>query len=484
MQTKMLVLLRSLIILTQIFFSLSLPLGKIMTVMKQSEMAFSPISNDDFVKWQKVVADILAEAKTQGATAAEVSAGYSSGFNATVRMGDVETVTYNNDKNVGVTIYLGQQQGSATTSDISPAAIKSTVAAACSIARLTGSDSFAGLADKDLLAENYPELDLYHPWPISVEEGIDLALKCENYARSLDKRITNSEGATCSTHQGLHVYGNSDGFLGSYSSSRHSLSCSLIAQAGNQMKSDYSFTVARAVEDLLSDKWVAEQVVQRAVGQLGAQRLSTREAPVIFAADLAGGLIGHFIAAIRGSSLYRKSSFLLDHLGKKVFPEYIHIYQQPHLLKGLGSAPFDAEGVRTQQLDYIHQGILQNYVLSSYSARKLGMKTTGNAGGVFNLFVDATAGDLADLLKKMDKGLLVTHLMGQGVNIVTGDYSRGATGFWVENGQIQFPVEEITIAGNLREMFLHLLAVGNDVERRGNIQTGSLLIEKMIIAGE
>lgn len=455
-----------------------------MSTIKQSEMAFSPIGKEEFTKWQNVVADVLAQAKAQGATSAEVSAGFSSGFSATVRMGDVETITYNSDKNVGVTIYIGQQQGSATTSDISPAAIKSTVAAACSIARLTGSDPYAGLADKALLAEQIPELDLYHPWSISVEQGIDLALKCENYARGLDKRITNSEGATCATHQGLSVYGNSLGFLGSYASSRHSLSCALIAQSGSQMKSDYSFTTARAAEDLLSEKWVAEQVVARATGQLDAQRLTTREAPVIFAADLASGLIGQFIAAIRGSSLYRKSSFLLDHLGKQVFPDNIHIHQQPHIIKGLGSAPFDGEGVRTQSLDYINKGILENYVLSSYSARKLGMQSTGNAGGVFNLFIDSTAGDLTELLKKMDKGLLVTHLMGHGVNIVTGDYSRGATGFWVEGGKIQFPVEEITIAGNLRDMFRHLIAVGSDVDRRGNIQSGSLLIEKMIIAGE
>lgn len=455
-----------------------------MTTMKQSHMAFSPIDDKDFTKWQNVVADVLAQAKAQGATAAEVHAGFSSGFSATVRLGDVETITYNNDKNVGVTVYLGQQQGSATTSDISPAALQSTVAAACAIARLTGADPYAGLAEKSLLAENYPQLDLYHPWAISVEDGVALALKCENYARSLDKRITNSEGATCATHQGLHVYGNSIGFMGAYASSRHSLSCALIGQSGNQMKSDHSFTIARAAEDLFSDKWVAEQVVKRTVDQLGGQRLATREAPVIFAADIAGGLIGSFIGAIRGSSLYRKSSFLLDYLGKQVFPDFIHIHEQPHLLKGLGSVPFDGEGVRTQPHDFIKNGILQNYVLSSYSARKLGMQTTGNAGGVFNLFIDPTAGDLSDLLKKMDTGLLVTHLMGQGVNIVTGDYSRGATGFWVEGGEIKFPVEEITIAGNLRDMFLHLVAVGSDVDRRGNIQSGSLLIDRMIIAGE
>ncbi len=447
-------------------------------------MAFSQIDKDDFTKWQNVVNDILVLAKAQGATAAEVHAGYSTGFNAAVRLGDVETITYNNDKSIGVTVYLDQQQGSATTSDISPAALQSTVAAACAIAQLTGADPYAGLAEEALLAKKYPELDLYHPWDISVEDGIALALKCENYARSLDKRITNSEGATCATHQGLHVYGNSLGFIGSYASSRHSLSCALIGQSGNKMKSDYSFTVARSAADLFPDKWVAEQVVERTVGQLDAQRLSTREAPVIFAADIASGLIGHFIGAIRGSSLYRKSTFLLDHLGKKVFPEFIHIHEQPHLLKGLGSAPFDGEGVNTQPHDFIKDGILQNYVLSSYSARKLNMQTTGNAGGIFNLSIDPTAGDLSDLLKKMGTGLLVTHLMGQGVNIVTGDYSRGATGFWVENGEIKFPVEEITIAGNLRDMFMHIIAVGNDVDRRGNIQSGSILIERMIIAGE
>lgn len=452
--------------------------------MSSTELTVSKISQNDIKKWQDIVKEVLQLAKNCGATAAEVGAGFTTGFSTTVRLGETETVTYNNDKNVGITVYFGHRQGGATTSDVSHAALKSSVEAACAIAKLTGEDPYSGLADKSLLAKNYPDLDLYHPWHISVEDGIQLALACENHARSLDKRVTNSDGATCSSHQGLHVYGNSNDFIGTYPTSRHNLSLALIAEAKGQMKSDYSYTTARDAADLASEKWVAEQAVDRVVKQLGAQKLSTRQAPVIFAADIASGLIGNFIGAISGRSLYRKASFLLDHLDKQVFQPYINIFEQPHLLKGFGSAPYDTEGVATQNHDFIKDGILKNYVLDSYSARKLNMQTTGNAGGVFNLFINSTAGDLADLLKKMDTGLLVTHTMGQGINIVTGDYSRGATGFWVERGEIQYPVEEITIAGNLRDMFMHLVAVGSDVDRRKSIYTGSLLIENMTIAGE
>lgn len=439
-------------------------------------------NNPDYLK--NIVADILQEAAKQGATAAEVDVGMNKGYSVTARMRDVESVEYNQDKIVDITVYFGQRTGSASLSDIRPLAIRSAVQAACNIARFADKDDCAGLAEKELLAFDYPDLDLCSPWNLTVEQAIEMALKCESIALAKDKRIKNSEGASISTTEGCHAYGNSQGFIGLYAATRHDISCSLIAQKGDDMQRDYNYTVSCDPQLLESIETVANIAADRAVRRLGAKRLSTRRVPVIFAAEEARGLLGHFVSAISGGSLYRKSSFLLDHLGKAVFPKHVQIDERPHLLKSLGSSPFDENGVKTRPNVFIKDGILENYSLGVYSARKLGMQTTGNAGGVHNLFINTGKKNLAELLKTMGTGLYITDLMGQGINLVTGDYSRGATGFWVENGEIQYPVEEITIAGNLRDMYAQLVEVGNDVDKRGNIQTGSILLENMTIAGD
>ena len=430
-----------------------------------------------------LVADILAEAKQQGASAAEAGLSVERGLSVTVRLGEVETIEHHRSQGLGVTVYFGQSKGTASSSDLSLKAVRETVASACLIAKHAAEDEFAGLPDADLLATEFPDLDLYHPWELVADEAIQIAKISEDTARGYHSDISNSEGANLNTYQVLRVAGNSLGFLHGYPSSRHSLSCSVIAGVGDNMQRDDWWTVARDAVDLESAEAVGRKAAERTVRRLGARSLSTRHCPVIFAAEVAGGLVGHFIGAIRGANLYRKSSFLLDHLGKPVFPAFMHIHEQPHLPRALGSAPYDGEGVATHPHDLVKDGILESYVLSTYSARKLGMKTTGNAGGVHNLIVEPGDLDLADLLKKMGTGLLVTELMGQGVNIVTGDYSRGASGFWVENGEIQFPVEEITIAGNLKDIFMKILAVGNDVDLRGNTRTGSFLISEMTVAG-
>ena len=433
---------------------------------------------------EALVEQVLVEAKRLGASAAEAGVSLEAGLSVTVRLGEVETLEYHRDRGVGLTVYFGQRKGSASSSDFAPHALRETVRAACDIARYTSEDECAGLADAALMAKDIPDLDLCHPWAIDATRGIAIAQRCEAAARGADERITNSEGATLSSHQGLRVYGNSHGFVGGYPSSRHSLSCSVIAGRDDQMQRDYWYSVARRHEAMDDAELIGRVAAERTVRRLNGRKLSTRQVPVIFVAEIATGLFRSFTSAIRGSSLYRKSSFLLDQLGKPVFPDFMHIHEQPHLRGALGSSPFDSEGVATRERDLITDGILQGYVLDSYSARKLGMQTTGNAGGVHNLTVDSGARDFDGLLREMDTGLLVTELMGQGVNMVTGDYSRGAAGFWVENGQIQYPVEEITIAGNLKEMFKSIVAVGTDVERRGNIRTGSVLIERMTIAGE
>ena len=432
---------------------------------------------------RQLVVDILDEAKRQGASAAEAGVNSESGLSVTVRLGEVETVEHNRDKGLGVTVYFGQRKGSASTSDFSREAIRETVAAACAVARYTAEDPCAGLADAALMARDIPDLDLHHPWDLSAEQAIDLAQSCEAAGRGLDKRITNSEGATVSSHAGYRVYGNSHGFLGAYPSSRHSVSCALIADDGHGMQRDYWYTVARDSAELEAARSVGRRAGERVVKRLGGRRLPTQQAPVLFLAEVAGGLFGNLIRAIRGESIYREASFLLHRVGEQVFPEFIHIHEQPHLRKALGSAPFDGEGVATRARDWISGGVLQGYVLDSYSARKLKLQNTGNAGGVHNLTIDPGPLDFAGLLKEMGKGLLVTEMMGMGVNIVTGDYSRGAAGFWVEDGAVQYPVEEITIAGNLRDMFKAIVAVGNDVDLRGNTRTGSVLIERMTIAG-
>jgi PmbA protein len=431
-----------------------------------------------------IIEDALKAARAQGASAAEAAVSADSGLSVTVRMGEVETVEHQRDKGLSVTVYFDRRQGSASSTDFSAKAIQDTVRAACNIARYTAEDECAGLADAERMAREVPDLALHYPWPLSAEQAIALAREAEDAGRAHDKRITNSEGASVASHDGVYAYGNTHGFLGSYASSRHSVSCTLIGQEGDSLQRDYWYSVARDQHDLEPPAAIGRRAAERAVRRLHARRLSTRTAPVLFEAQAATGLLGHLVSALRGASLYRKASFLLDHLGKQIFPSFVHLHEQPHLKKALGSAPFDNEGVATRARDLVTGGVLQGYVLDSYSARKLGMQTTGNAGGVHNLSLDPGPDDLPGLLRLMDTGLLVTELLGFGVNIVTGDYSRGAAGFWVERGEIQYPVEEITIAGNLRDMFLRLERAGKDIETRGNIRTGSLLIAGMIIAGD
>jgi PmbA protein len=433
---------------------------------------------------RQMSADVLQLAQSAGATAAEAEISMGIGQNVSVRLDEVETIEYNRDKGMSVTVYFGQRRGHANTSDLSPQALKDTVQAACSIARYTAHDDFCGLADPDLMAREIPDLDLYHPWDMSVDEAIVLAKRCEAAAMTVDNRINNSEGASVSTYGGLFSYANSNGFNNGYFTSRHSLSCSVIAEQGDNMQRDYWYTSARAAQDLESAELVGRKAGERTVRRLGAQRLKTAQVPVLFEASIASGLLSHFVSAVSGGNLYRKSSFLLDSLGKQVFAPHITISERPHLLRGLASAPFDNEGVATQSRDLVVDGVLQGYMLASYSARKLGMATTGNAGGNHNLILQSGNLDFEALLKTMGTGLLVTELLGHGINLVTGDYSRGAAGFWVENGQIQYPVEEITIAGNLKHMFQGIVAVGNDVLVQGSKQTGSILIERMTIAGE
>ena len=433
---------------------------------------------------QEMSADVLRRAKDAGASAAEAEISLGFGQNVSVRMGETETIEYNRDKGVSVTVYFGQQKGHASTSDLSPQAIQDTVSAACNIARYTAKDEFCGLADAALMAKEIPELDLYHPWDLNVDQAIELAKTCEASARSVDERINNSEGASVSTYEGMFAYANTHGFNGGYATSRHGLSCSVIAEGRDNMQRDYWYTTARCSKDLESAVAVGKLAGERTVRRLGSQRIKTAQVPVLFEAPLASGLISHLVSAISGGNLYRKSSFLLDSLGKQVMSPLITIEEQPHLLKGLASSPFDNEGVATQARTLVKDGVLNGYILSSYSARKLGMQSTGNAGGNHNLIVSHGDLDLNGLLKTMGTGLLVTELLGHGINMVTGDYSRGAAGFWVENGVIAHPVEEITIAGNLQTMFKQIVAIGNDVLVQGSKQVGSILIENMTVAGE
>ena len=443
------------------------------------------MQNQDQINHLKnTVQALLDEALKQGASAAEAGLNQENGLSVTARLGDVETIEHHCDQGLGITVFFGQRKGSASTTDLSPEAIKETVSAACSIARYTSEDAYAGLPEKALLQTEFPDLDLFHPWAISADQAIAIAIECEDAARSYHADINNSEGATVNTHQGIRVLGNTLGFLHGYTTTRHSLSCSVLAQRGDSMQRDYWYTVARDASQLEAAVAVGKKAGERTIRRLQGQSLSTRQCPVMYSAEVASGLFGSFVGAISGSSLYRKSTFLLDSLDTQVFPEFIHIYEQPYLIGGLGSGAFDSEGVATQSRDLVESGIVRGYVLGSYSARKLGMQSTGNSGGVHNLTITPNGGDFQAMLKLLDTGLLVTELMGQGVNRVTGDYSRGAAGYWVENGEIQYPVEEITVAGNLKDMFKQIIAVGNDVDYRGNIRTGSVLIEKMAIAGE
>ncbi|MFQ5934808.1 MAG: metalloprotease PmbA [Acidiferrobacterales bacterium] len=430
-----------------------------------------------------VVGQILEQARLEGASTAEAAVSVGQGLSVTVRLGEVETVEHNRDKQLALTVFFGQKSGSASTSDFSDAAIRDTVRAACSIAKYTAEDECAGLADPDRLAKTILDLDLYHPWTPGTSGAIEIARQCEDAARRVDPRIKNSEGATLSTNEGLQVYGNTHGFVGAIPTTRHGLSCSVIAEDDEGMQRDYWYSTTRDCADLETPEAVGGKAGRRAIRRLGARKLDTRQTPVIYEAPIASSLLSHFVGAVRGASLYRSASFLIDHIGRKVFADHVRIHEQPHLKKALGSASFDSEGVGTAARDIVTDGVLQGYVLDSYSARKLGLQTTGNAGGVHNLTITPGEHDLEGLLHYMDTGLLITELIGFGVNIVTGDYSRGAAGFWIEGGKIQFPVEEITVAGNLKQMFTDLAAVGNDVDTRGNIRNGSLLISNVTVAG-
>jgi len=433
---------------------------------------------------QDLVALAIEEARRLGGTASEVGISVDTGLSVTARLGEVETLEYQRDRGMGITVYRGQRKGSASTGDLSAQAIRDTVAKAYSIAGFTAEDECAGLPDPADLARDIPDLDLSHPWGIQPDEARDLAVACEAAALSADKRIGNSEGATLSSHQGLRVFGNSLGFLGGFPSTMHSLSCVVLAQENDEMQRDYWYSSVRDWRDLEDGESIGKQAAARALRRLNARKPATTTAPVLFVPELSRGFIGHFLGAIRGGSQYRRSSFLLDAAGQQIFPSWVQICERPHIPKALASSPFDSEGVATRDRDLIKDGVLMSYVLSTYSARKLGLKTTGNAGGVHNLIVAPGSDDFQALLRRMGRGLMVTELMGQGINGVTGDYSRGAAGFWVENGEIAYPVSEITIAGNLKEMYRDIVAVGNDVDTRGGIRTGSVLLEKMTIAGE
>lgn len=422
-------------------------------------------------------------AQKAGATA-EVAVTKVNGLSVSTRLQEIENVEFNNDGALGISVYLGQQKGNASTSDLSPEAIKNAVEAALAIARYTSPDDCAGLAPKELMAFEAPDLDLYHPTEVDVDRAAELALQAETAALEFDERIVNSNGAAFNSHSGIRVYGNSYGMLQSYLSSRYSLSCAILAGEGEQLESDYEYSISRHFNQLELPEWVGKNAAEKAIKRLNPQKLATQQSPVIFLNDVATGLIGHLAAAISGGSLYRKNSFLLDQLGQQVLPDWFEINERPHLLGRLASTPFDSEGVRTNELDIIQQGILQTYLLTSYSAKKLGMRTTGHAGGIHNWLVKPNSkGNLTALLRQMGTGLLVTDLMGQSINMVTGDYSRGASGFWVENGEIQYPVSEITIAGDLKSMLRNIVAVGDDIEHRSNIQTGSILLESMKISG-
>jgi PmbA protein len=435
---------------------------------------------------QDVVSLALEEAKKRGATQAEVDASMNRGLSVTVRLGEVDTVEYQRDRGVGVTVYHGKRKGSASTADLSAQAVRDTVEKAATIARYTTEDPFAGLADPEHLAREIPDLDLDHPWELTPDTAVEIARACEAAGLAVDSRITNSEGATVGSQRDARVYGNSHGFLAGFSTTGHTISCVLLAQEGEDMQRDYWFATARDASELVAAEAIGRKAGERALARLGAHKLTTRKSPVLFAPEMARGLFGHFIAAIRGGAQYRKSSFLLGAAGQPVFPEFLQMQEQPHIRKGLASSPFDDEGVATHDRDLVRAGILQGYVLGSYSARKLGLITTGNAGGIHNLIVSTPgkALDFDSLLKRMNTGFLVTELMGQGVNAVTGDYSRGASGYWIENGKLSYPVHEVTIAGNLKQMYRDIEALGTDVDARGAIRTGSVLVGEMTIAGD
>ena len=447
-----------------------------------TEASLTPVA--DGADLLALVEIALEEARSLGASQAEASVSVDVGLSVSVRLGEVDTVEYQRDRGMGVPVYFGTRKGSASTADLSAAALRETVGKACSIARFTSEDPCAGLADPQELATEVPDLDLSHPWDLTPERACELALECEAAALAVDPRITNSEGAGVSSHQGLRAYGNTHGFLRAYPGTVHSVSCAVLGTEGDAMERDYWYSTARDWRELEEVSSVGRVSGERAANRLGARKLGTTRAPVLFSPEVARGLIGHFIGAIRGGSQYRRASFLLDAAGQQVFPDWFSLSERPHLPRALASAPFDHEGVATRDRELVAGGVLLGYVLGSYSARKLGLRTTGNAGGNYNLIVPGRGGDFEAMLRRMDCGLLVTELMGQGVNGVTGDYSRGATGFWVEGGRIAYPVHEVTVAGNLRDIYRDIVEVGTDVDLRGGVRTGSILVGEMTIAGD
>jgi PmbA protein len=432
----------------------------------------------------RIIDSVLTQSKDMGASAAEADIGAGAGLSANVRKSEIDKLEYERDKGLSITVYIDGQKGSASTSDFSEKALKESVKAAFNIAKYASRDECAGLIEPELMAKEVPDLDLYHPWSISPEAAINLAIECERAAFDYDKRISNSDGSVVGTYSGINLYGNTNGFIDGWNWSSHTIDCTVIAEDKNGMQRDGWYSKTRDFNDLQSINEISQEAARRTVSRLGSRKLSTRQVPVIFEAPVASGLFSAFITAISGGSLYRRASFLLDKKGEQVFAEHINIREQPYMKKALGSAPFDNDGVATKQRDIIKDGILQDYVLSGYSARKLGLQTTGNAGGVHNLVIEPGQNNLEEMIKELDTGLLITDMIGFGVNQVTGDYSRGASGFWVENGELAYPVEEITVAGNLIDIYKNIVSIGNDIDPRGNVLTGSVMIDAMTVAGE
>jgi PmbA protein len=440
---------------------------------------------------QKAVAESLTDvaaqaveiARRHGADQAEVGVSYEEGLSVTARMGELESVERQRDRGLAITVYRERRKGSASTTDFSATSVEDTVRKALSIGSFTAADEYAGLADADLMARNPADLDLHFPWGVDVDEATELALRSENAARAFDSRIANSEGSTVSSGAGHRVYANSHGFVGAYPTSTHSTSVSVVAKDGESLERDYWYTVSRHPDDLESPESVGEEAARRAVQRLNARTLSTRRVPVLYPAELAKGLFGHLIAAVRGTAQYRRASFLLGAAGQQVLPSFVAIDEDPTIPRALASAPFDAEGVATRPRRLVDDGVLQGYVLSSYSARRLGLATTGNAGGIHNLLVKPTAGTLADLIADCDEAFVVGELLGSGVNTVTGDYSRGAAGFWVERGEIVHAVHEVTIAGNLKDLFREIQAIGSDIDTRGAVRCGAVRVDGLTLAG-
>ena len=449
-----------------------------------SETAFSvDRSQAELDRLAQVAEDVIRRARAAGASQAEVAASVENGLSVNVRLGEVETVEHTRDRGFGLTVYFGGRKGSASTADLHADSIQATLDQACAIARFTEQDPAAGLAERARMATEFPDLDLWHPWEIDTPQAIALGQAIEAAGRA-HAGISNSDGASVQAGHSLSVYANSHGFVGRERGTRHSLSVSLIAEDAQGMQRDYWYDSVRAPGDFISAQALGDQAAQRTLARRDARSLSTRQCPVMFAPEIARGLIGHLVGAVSGGALYRRASFLLDHVGKQIMPSWLSIIERPRLVRGQGSAVFDGEGVATGDSALVEHGVLARYVLGSYSARKLGLASTGNAGGIHNLVVEPGGDDFAAMLRRMDTGLLVTEVMGQGVSTITGDYSRGAAGFWVEHGQIAYPVEGVTVAANLREMFAGIVAVGADVDRRSSILSGSILLERMTVAGE